>query len=293
MKGESGKLKTGNLLWHFIASTAKFQAHVVWLIKMKILEYNIDNGVRAFSTMRGEGSGNYDGFNITPYCGDSPLHVAMCRESICAQLSIADSQLILPYQTHSDKVAVIDSHFLQLSDEEQYKALQGIDAVVTALPHICIGVSTADCIPVLLHDTKRDVIAAIHAGWRGTVAMIVYKAIDMMRRVYGSCAGDIDAIIGQGISLEAFEVGDEVYNEFATAGFPMKSIARRYPTTNGGTKWHIDLWEANRRLLQQCGVERERIEIAGICTFTHHEEFFSARRLGINSGRIFSGIMIV
>ena len=266
------------------------QAQVVWL-KMKILEYNISNDVQAFSTMRGEGSGNYDGFNITPYCGDSPQHVAMCRASLCAQLGIADSQLILPYQTHSDNVALIDSHFLQLSDDERYKALQGIDAVVTALPHICIGVSTADCIPVLLHDRKRNVIAAIHAGWRGTVAMIVCKVIDKMKRVYGSCASDIDAIIGPGISIDAFEVGDEVYNEFATAGFPMESIARRYPTTNGGTKWHIDLWEANRRLLQQCGVERERIDIAGICTFTRHTEFFSARRLGIKSGRIFTGII--
>ena len=117
------------------------------------------------------------------------------------------------------------------------------------------------------------------------------KTIEEMKRVYGSCAGDIDAIIGPGISIDAFEVGDEVYNEFATAGFPMKSIARRYPTINGGMKWHIDLWEANSLLLQECGVERERIEIAGVCTFTRHTEFFSARRLGINSGRIFSGIM--
>ena len=258
---------------------------------MKILEYNIDNGVRAFSTIRGEGPGNYDGFNITPYCGDSPRHVAMCRASLCALLGITEKQLILPYQTHSDKVAVIDSNFQQLSDEERYKALQGIDAVVTALPHICIGVSTADCIPVLLHDRKRNVIAAIHAGWRGTVAGIVKKSIKVMRHHYNSCVCDIRAIIAPGISIDAFEVGDEVYEAFKEAGFLMQKIARRYPTADGRTKWHLDLWEANSLLLQECGVERERIEIAGVCTFTRHTEFFSARRLGINSGRIFSGIM--
>lgn len=208
---------------------------------MKILEYNISNDVQAFSTMRGEDSGNYDGFNITPYCGDSPQHVAMCRASLCAQLGIADSQLILPYQTHSDNVAVIDSHFLQLSDDERYKALQGIDAVVTALPHICIGVSTADCIPVLLHDRKRNVIAAIHAGWRGTVAGIVKKSIEVMSRCYNSCAQDIRAIIAPGISIDAFEVGDEVYEAFKEAGFLMQKIARRYPTADGRTKWHLDL----------------------------------------------------
>jgi len=246
----------------------------------------------AFSTYRGEGTGSYGGFNITHYCGDTALHVEQCREELCRELGIDDNHLILPRQTHGDKVIAIDGTFMQLDKAQQADALMGADAVITDLKQTCIGVSTADCIPVLLHDTKRDVIAAIHAGWRGTVSMIVCKAIDMMRRVYGSRAGDIDAIIGPGISLEAFEVGDEVYNEFATAGFPMESIARRYPTTNSGTKWHIDLWEANSRLLQQCGVARENIHIAGVCTYRNYTDFFSARRLGINSGRIFSGIML-
>ena len=259
---------------------------------MKFLEYDINNGVLAFSTMRGEGPGNYDGFNITPYCGDSPRHVEMCRASLCAQLGITENQLILPYQTHSDKVAVIDSNFQQLSDEERYKALQGIDAVVTALPHICIGVSTADCIPVLLHDRRRNVIAAIHAGWRGTVAGIVNKSVEVMRHYYNCCACDIRAIIAPGISIDAFEVGDEVYEEFCKAGFAMQQIAKRYPTTDGGEKWHIDLWEANSLLLQQCGVAKENIHIAGVCTYKNHCDFFSARRLGIKSGRIFSGILL-
>jgi YfiH family protein len=258
----------------------------------KLLEYSTRETVLAFSTYRGEDTGSYGGFNITHYCGDTALHVEQCREELCRKLGIDDNHLILPRQTHGDKVIAIDGTFMQLDKVQQADALMGADAVITDLKQTCIGVSTADCIPVLLHDTKHGVIAAIHAGWRGTVAMIVCKAIDMMRRVYGSRAGDIDAIIGPGISLEAFEVGDEVYNEFATAGFPMKSIARRYPTTNGGTKWHIDLWEANRRLLQQCGVAREKIHIAGVCTYRNYTDFFSARRLGINSGRIFSGIML-
>lgn len=257
----------------------------------KLLEYSTRETVLAFSTYRGEGTGSYGGFNITHYCGDTALHVEQCREELCRELGIDDNHLILPRQTHGDKVIAIDGTFMQLDKTQQTDVLMGVDAVITDLKQTCIGVSTADCIPVLLHDTKRGVIAAIHAGWRGTVAMIVCKTIEEMKRVYGSCAGDIDAIIGPGISLDAFEVGDEVYNEFATAGFPMKSIARCYPTTNGRTKWHLDLWEANSLLLQECGVERERIEIAGVCTFTRHTEFFSARRLGINSGRIFSGIM--
>ena len=123
--------------------------------------------------------------------------------------------------------------------------------------------------------------------------MIVCKVIDKMKSLYGSCAEDMNAIIGPGISIDAFEVGDEVYEEFCKAGFAMQQIARRYPAAAGGEKWHIDLWEANSLLLQQCGVARENIHIAGVCTYKNCSDFFSARRLGIKSGRIFSGIMIV
>jgi YfiH family protein len=145
---------------------------------------------------------------------------------------------------------------------------------------------------VLLHDAKRNVIAAIHAGWRGTVAGIVKRSIKVMEHRYNSCASDIRAIIAPGISIDAFEVGDEVYEEFCKAGFAMQQIAKRYPTTDGGEKWHIDLWEANSLLLQQCGIARENIHIAGVCTYKNHNDFFSARRLGIKSGRIFSGILL-
>ena len=85
---------------------------------------------------------------------------------------------------------------------------------------------------------------------------------------------------------DKIEVGDEVYAAFEEAGFDMSRIARRYE------KWHLDLWETSRMQLLAHGVLPEHIEVAGICTFQHHEDFFSARRLGIKSGRILSGIQI-
>jgi YfiH family protein len=258
---------------------------------LKLLKYSISPNTIAFSTYRGEGVGCYGGFNITPYCGDATEHVATCRKKLCEQLGIDDRQLILPYQTHSDKVAIIDDGFMRLDEREQKEVLKGVDAIITALPRACIGVSTADCIPVLLHDTKLNVIAAIHAGWRGTVARIVEKTTTAMELHYGCCADDIKAVIAPGISIDAFEVGDEVYATFAEAGFPMRRIAKRYPAGQG-EKWHIDLWEANRLQMVAAGIKAENITIAGICTYTRHEDFFSARRLGINSGRLFNGIML-
>lgn len=260
---------------------------------MKILEYNIGTGARAFSTMRGEGSGNYGGFNITHYCGDTPGHVAECRRELCTHLEISDAHLILPHQTHGNEVLCIDSDFMQLAPQEQQERLYGIDAVVTALPHICIGVSTADCIPVLLHDTRHGVIAAIHAGWRGTVSRIAVKCLETMVAQHGCTPEDIRAVIAPGISLDAFEVGDEVYDAFRSALFDMQHIAKRYPAADGDTRWHIDLWEANRMQLAECGIKEGNIEVAGVCTYSRHEDFFSARRLGIKSGRIFNGVILL
>ena len=259
---------------------------------MEILEYNIGAKARAFSTMRGEGTGNYEGFNITFYCGDTDKHVSECRKRLCLELGINDSRLLLPRQIHSDKICIIDEQFMQKPKEEQEKMLYGIDAIVTNLRGTCIGVSTADCIPLLLHDSKKGIIAAIHAGWRGTVSRIAEKTIKAMTEYYGCSPYDIRAIIGPGISLDSFEVGDEVYEEFRCAGFDCRRIARRYPTDNG-KKWHIDLWEANRMQLLLCGIDENSIHSAAVCTYKEHDRFFSARRLGIKSGRIFNGIMLL
>lgn len=260
---------------------------------MELLEYNIGNGARAFSTKRGEGSGNYGGFNITHYCGDTTGHVAECRRMLCHELGINDNRLILPRQTHGSETLVIDKEFLALTPQEQKEKLEGIDAIVTDIAKTCIGVSTADCIPLLLYDTGKRVAAAIHAGWRGTVARIAERCVEVMEMRYGSNPAEITAVIAPGISIEAFEIGDEVYERFAECGFPMERIAARYPTATGGKKWHIDLWEANRLQLIDKGLDDENIHIAGICTYSRHREFFSARWLGIESGRIFNGIMVL
>ena len=258
---------------------------------MKLLEYNTSDNIRAFSTLRGEGSGNYAGFNITHYCGDTAEHIAECRKELCHELDITDNRLVLPRQTHGNKVLCIEREFFEKSEEEQSELLYGIDAIVTDEQQTCIGVSTADCIPILLYESTRGIIAAVHAGWRGTVAHIASECIKVIRERYKCRTEDIRAIIGPGISLDSFEVGDEVYESFADAGFPMERIARLYPTAEGGEKWHIDLWEANRLQLTDAGIKPGNIIVAGICTFREDDRFFSARRLGINSGRIFNGIM--
>ena len=155
--------------------------------------------------------------------------------------------------------------------------LRGMDALITNVPGYCVCVTTADCVPVLLYDKKQHVVAAVHAGWKGTVKHIVSNVMDHLNKMFGTQGEDVIACIGPSISLESFEVGDEVYDAFEESGFDMSLIS---------------LWEANRIELLNLGVPAEQIEVAGICTYIHHDEFFSARRLGIDSGRTLSGIMI-
>ena len=254
-----------------------------------LLEYDLGDGVRAFSTTRsgGCGKGAYGEFNANMFCGDDKKNVEANREYLCAELGIGTESLIIPHQVHGTVCADIDDGFMRLGDDERAERLEGVDAMLTCEKGVCIGVSTADCIPILLYDRKNGVAGAVHAGWRGTARRIAEKAVGRMKDEFGSRAEDIRAVVGPGISLESFEVGDEVYDEFGREGFPMEEIARRY-----GEKWHIDLWKANTLQLEGEGVRSENIEVAGICTYKNYDRFFSARRLSINSGRILTGIMM-
>lgn len=258
-----------------------------------LLEYDLGEHVRAFSTTRqgGVSVGAYASFNANLYCGDDVQHVQQNRELLCQFLGLPFSHLLMPHQTHHDKVCKIDESFLSLSQSEREQRLEGIDALMTDLPDVCVSVSTADCIPVLLYDDVHHAVAAVHAGWRGTVSSIVRKTVERMEEVYHTDVNDVKAVIGPGISLDAFEVGDEVYDAFQSAGFPMMQIAKRYVLSEEKTKWHIDLWEANRWELLQSGVPFSHIHLSGICTYSHNDRFFSARRAGIHSGRILNGIM--
>lgn len=255
-----------------------------------------NNSVVAFSTTRhgGASQGRYGELNINPYCGDDAAAIAMNRAALCGKLGIPDSHLVLPHQVHGTKCLNVDASLLYSTPSERKQRLEGYDALMTDLKGVCIGVSTADCIPVLAYDPRRHAAAAIHAGWRGTVARIVEKTILAMKTSYGTEASEAVAVVGPGISLHSFEVGQEVYDAFAAAGFEMGDIAKRFPCKADPQKekWHIDLPLCNKLQLMHAGVREQNILCSGICTYANADDFFSARRLGINSGRIYTGIMI-
>lgn len=265
--------------------------------------YNLSDDVKAFSTTRhgGVSEGNYASLNINEYCGDSKANTDANRLLLANELGIDANHIIMPHQTHGVESRIIGEEFATLPDDVKKMLLEGVDAVMTNIPGMCIGVSTADCIPVLLYDEEHHAAAAIHAGWRGTQARIVHKAVQEMRMAYQTDPTKLKAVIGPGISLDNFEVGDEVYADFEQAAFDMSAIAeeriKRNPNADDPAKaferkWHINLPLANIQMLTHNGVDEANIINTGICTFDNADNYFSARRLGIESGRIYTGIII-
>lgn len=232
-------------------------------------------GATAFSTLRGcrDAGVPYDGFNACHYTGDDPEHIARCREAAAVKLGLSEAGLLLlPRQTHTPEVAVVDRH--SVGDP-----LMDIDGLVTADPSIAIGINTADCVPILLSDPAAGVIAAIHSGWRGTVSRISARAVDLMAGL-GADRSRIRAVFGPYIHPEAYEVGPELIDIFRQEFADDPDIC-----ILGPGRPHLDLGRAVRDTLLRAGIAPDHIADCGICSFSSYDRVFSARRLGVASGR--------
>lgn len=149
------------------------------------------------------------------------------------------------------------------------------DGLITTADGLAVSVRTADCLPVLLADGRHRVVAAVHAGWRGTAARIVPKAIDLMRAEFDSDPADIYAAIGPGIGECCYQVGEEVARLFGQQG-----------------AGRIDLGGANREQLIGSGVPEGHIHCLDLCTFCEAARFHSYRRDKDAAGRMISFIRI-
>lgn len=238
-----------------------------------ITTYPLGDGIEAFVVTRGrvDVSDSYSGINVCHYVHDDPAHVRASREEVCRQLGIGADALVVPRQIHSADVAVLIGGA---------SSPDGVDAVVTGLSDVAIGVSTADCVPVVMADASSGLIAAAHAGWRGALAGIVDNTLDAMV-AYGASLSETKVFIGPCICQACFEVGEEVAELF-----PADFVSRAY-----GTKPHVDLAAYVLSQLAAHGVPESAIQGPIDCTRCNPRQYFSARRLGIHSGRTFTGII--
>lgn len=180
----------------------------------------------------------------------------------------------------------------RLETAEGKAVLKG-DGLMTGLPGVLLGIQTADCVPVLVADTDKRVVAAFHAGWRGTVARIVEKGIEAMEEEFGSRPEDLVAAVGPSIGACCYRVGDEVRVEFEAAFGYAGELFR----ISDGRMW-LDLWEANRRQLLAAGVGAEKILVFGECSGCAVDEagrrrYFSHRVDKGVTGRMMSVVGVV
>jgi YfiH family protein len=218
-----------------------------------------------------------------------------------------ETPLVLVSQIHS---SVVVAHAV---GEAQTGARPAkADGLMTDRAGVLIAIQTADCIPVLVADRKRRVVAAFHAGWRGTVRRIVESGIGRMRLEYGSRPEDLVAAIGPGIGACCYAVGDEVLSSFESqfsyfrelfrevsdsdpvkTKYPMLFLTQRAPGHSPmGPSLHLNLIEANRRQLLDAGVKAGAIQIVGGCTRCHPELYFSHRASQGRAGRMMAVIGI-
>lgn len=215
------------------------------------------------------------------FTGDSPEIYSQNRILLAEKLMIKPDQLVFPRQTHTNCIAEIN--------EIPKSEIKETDALVTDKTGICLCVQTADCVPILLFDPVNNIIAAVHAGWRGTVKKIAEITVQKMVLQYHSSPENIIAAIGPSIGPEIYEVGDEVVEEVRKS---IPNSGTLLHKKNSG-KYHVNLWEANRQVLLNNGLSEKNIEILGECSFTENGKYFSARKDGTDTGRMVSGIMLL
>ena len=210
--------------------------------------------------------------NVGGLRGDDPARVLENRVRSFHTVGRVPESVYDVWQVHSTDVVCTDA---PRPPHPHVKA----DAILTNRPEVTLFMRFGDCVPILLYDPVRKVVGLAHAGWLGTVKATSRETIDRMHAVYGSLPADIVAAIGPSIAAHHYKVGADVLQQVNQA---FGSEADTLLDEHDGSV-HFDLWAANRQLLERAGVRR--IEIAGICSACHLEDWYSHRGEAGQTGR--------
>jgi YfiH family protein len=232
-----------------------------------------------FSTrLGGVSEGVYATLNLGFRVGDLPERVAVNRKRLAEVLGYDPERAVAGQQVHGDEVALVTAREAGAGALELETALPATDGLVTSTPGLALVAFFADCVPVVLADTRRRAVGIAHAGWRGTLKLIAGKALARMSMAFNTNPAECVAVLGPAIGPCCYTVGGQVAEAFLPWG---DRVVRR----DGGV-WRVDLWEANRRVLVAAGVPRGSIGVVKVCTACHPELMFSHRRDGGKTGRM-------
>ncbi|HEY4464609.1 MAG TPA: polyphenol oxidase family protein, partial [Streptosporangiaceae bacterium] len=221
-------------------------------------------GVDAMVTTRAGGvsPGPYAGLNLSLNVGDSVAGVLENRRRVAAALGAEPDDFVFCAQVHAGVATAVGPEHRGRGTRSPADAVPGADALVTDNPGTVLAVLAADCVPIVLYDPVRHVLACAHAGWRGTVARVAASAVAAMESL-GTRAADVVAGVGPAIAPSRYEVRAEVA-DYAERVFGSRTGEVLSPV--GGGRWLFDLWTANRIVLGEAGVPDSQIHVTDVPT---------------------------
>ena len=218
----------------------------------------------------------FDSLNISPSKGDPVEHVSENKQRIARTFGFHIESLVLLHQMHQDRILVLKKSPPILSSPLEY------DASITNVPGTFLGIKTADCLPIMIVDSKKKVIAAIHAGRQGTALRITTQVLRMMGAEFGCSMRDLLVTLGPSIGVCCYEVDERVF----------KPEWEPFATPTGPGKWKVDLPRINIAHMTSEGIDEAQLFWVNLCTRCHHDLFFSHRK-EIRTGRQLSFIGII
>lgn len=265
----------------FIIFQKKFGKGTVQRIKFDELAYyqfeqwkdtpGLIHGV--FTRLGGVSHAPWASLNLGASVGDDPQAVAHNAERFYGALGLHRSHACTVWQVHGAETVIAT----EARPDQRW--LAQADAILTERPNLPLSMRFADCVPVLLYDPVHPAIGLVHAGWRGTMIDVVGTALQKMSTAFGTHPADVQAGIGPSIGPECYQVGTEVVEAARSAFGELEGLV--HYAADGSA--YLDLWAANRKALERAGVEQ--IEVSGLCTACHTDEFFSHRAEHGRTGR--------
>ena len=234
------------------------------------------NVVHAVFTRQGGFSPDpWNSLNVGGTVGDERERVRENRFRSFAALGRGRESMFDVWQVHSADVVVANAPHPRLNDPPEFKA----DAIITDNPEVTLFMRFADCTPIMLYDPVKKAVGIVHAGWLGTVKHTAGQAVKSMWAAFGSNPADILAAIGPSIGPDHYEIGPDVIEQVHY------SFGKDANGLLHGYDWrvHFDLWKANKLSLELAGVEQ--VEVAGLCTACHPDDWYSHRAQKGKTGR--------
>jgi YfiH family protein len=207
----------------------------------------------------------WDSLNLGGTGGDDPARVVKNRLLIFQTIDRNPETIYDVWQVHSAEVARADA------PRKPQVPHQQADAIITTKPDVTLMMRFADCVPILLYDPVQHAAGLVHSGWPGTVKRVAQSAVEAMNKAYGTRPNDLLAGIGPAIGPDHYQIGPDVEEQVRRVFGSETSVLLQ--AANGGVQF--DLWAANRLILEECGVQH--VEMAGLCTVCHREDWYSHR----------------